>query len=542
MKRRILCFMIALVLLTAAALPAMAAEEGAVAISTPEDLRQLENKPDGSYYLTNDLDMSGVEWFPVAFQGTFNGRGHAIYNLRVNNVGVAHAQTLDGNDKAYDTVFAGLFSTLIDAKVTDLTIQGVDIQVESARHCFVGALAGYVKGSRITNVQILDARLTLTAACTPEGEEHRTSCNAGIGGIAGFGTANFKNCRAESTMIFIDQCDKSLRCEEFMGGVLACGNAGITDTAVVIHGYDECRGYAHNGGLVGMFYTYDKSEKAKSISGCSVTGRITFFEDNLDRRAYCEAFVGELLTWTDTAGNTADFVRDEIFDYSAPLRPEKCEKPEYAETTQTADCQQIGYTVHTCTVCGNSWRDSFVPVTHSPGDWVITQEATYEESGMKARICTICGQVVAEQVIAPHVAGDWTVTREPDYGVDGLEQLLCADCGQALEEHVLPALVPMSRIDLDKNELTLDYKSSSAIGFTYAPENAHMPIVYWSSSDESVVTVDTDGTVHAMGPGEAVVTCASADGFAQAECSVTVKRTIWQWIQEYVLFGWVKKH
>jgi uncharacterized protein YjdB len=252
--------------------------------------------------------------------------------------------------------------------------------------------------------------------------------------------------------------------------------------------------------------------------------------------------VGELLTWTDTAANTADFIRDEVFDYSVPLRPEKCEEPVYTETVQTADCYQIGFTEHTCTGCGNTWRDSFVPITHQPGDWVVTQDATYTESGIKAQICTVCGQVVAEQVIAPHVAGEWTVTKEPDYGVEGLEQLLCSDCGAALEERTLPALIPMSRIDLDKKELTLDYKSSGSIGCTFAPENAHMPIVYWSSSDESVATVDTDGTVHAVGPGSAVVQCVSADGFAKAQCTVTVKRTLWQWIQEYILFGWVIKH
>ena len=109
MRKRILCLFLAFMLLLPAG-TALAADEG-VAISTPEELRQLESAPEGSYYLANDLDMSGVEWFPVAFQGTLDGRGHAIYNLRVTQVGTAHASTWDGNDKEYDTVFAGLFST-----------------------------------------------------------------------------------------------------------------------------------------------------------------------------------------------------------------------------------------------------------------------------------------------------------------------------------------------------------------------------------------------------------------------------------------------
>ena len=541
MNKRILCLFLVLTLL-ASAVPALAAEEDGIAISTPEELRQLENAPQGSYYLANDLDMSAIDWFPIAFEGTLDGRGHAIYNLRVTQVGTAHADTWDGNDKDYDTVFAGLFSTLTEAKVSNLTLQGVDIEVKSTRHCFIGALAGYVKNAKISKCQILDARLTLTAACTPEGEEHRTSCNAGIGGIAGFGTASIKNCRAETTLLFLDECDKSLRCEQFMGGVISCGNAAITDTAVVIHGYDECRGYAHNGGLVGMFYSYKRKEKAKTITGCTVSGDITFFEDNTDRRAYCQAFVGELLLWTDTAGNTADFAANEVFDYTTPLRPEKCAEPQYTETVHVSDCEHGGYTEHVCSGCGYTWRDGFSGVTHAPGDWTVTKEATYTESGVKARLCTICGQVVEEAVINPHIAGDWVTAREPDYGADGLEQLICSDCGAVLEERTLPGLIPVSSIVLDTQELTIDYKSTASLSWTLAPADAYMPVVHWKSSDPRVVTVDTDGTVHAEGPGEAVIECVSADGFAKAECRVTVKRTLMQWIREYILFGWVKKH
>ena len=123
MNKRILCLFLVLTLL-ASAVPALAAEEDGIAISTPEELRQLENAPQGSYYLANDLDMSAIDWFPIAFEGTLDGRGHAIYNLRVTQVGTAHADTWDGNDKEYDTVFAGLFSTLTEAKVSNLTLQG----------------------------------------------------------------------------------------------------------------------------------------------------------------------------------------------------------------------------------------------------------------------------------------------------------------------------------------------------------------------------------------------------------------------------------
>lgn len=69
-----------------------------------------------------------------------------------------------------------------------------------------------------------------------------------------------------------------------MGGLLACGNGVLEGSSVDIDGYVSCRGYVHNGGLVGMFYQYDKQEPVGRITGCSVDGVITFYEDNPDRR------------------------------------------------------------------------------------------------------------------------------------------------------------------------------------------------------------------------------------------------------------------
>jgi len=538
--RRILTYILSLALVLFLAVPAMAAEDAA-AIAAPEELGRLAEMPTGSFYLDADLDMSGMEWVPIAFQGKLDGRGHTIYNLRVNTVGEAHADTLDGNGKVYDSVFAGLFSTLENAEIRDLTLQGVDIDVEGRQHCFAGALAGYMMDTRLAGCSVLDARVTLTAACSPEAGDPRTSCSAGVGGLVGYGRGIIANCRAETTLVFVDRCDASLRCEEFTGGILSTGNAAISGCAAVIHGFVECRGYAHNGGLVGMTYA-PNGQTPQPITGCSVTGGITFFEDNTDRRAYCQPFVGEMLPWTNVSECTQDFVRNEIFDYDAVLRPEKCAEPSYTETVQSADCTHVGFTEHVCTVCGNTWRDSFVPVTHQPGEWVVTKEATFEESGLRTLSCTLCGQRIREEVIAPHVAGEWTLVREPDYNVPGLYQQLCTDCGAVLAEETIPALVPVSSITLDHTDVTIDYKDSLTVTAVVQPGDAHDPMVLWSSSDPQVVTVDTDGTVHAVGRGVATVRCVSSDGFAQAECRVTVKLTLWQWIREYILFGWVKKH
>ena len=56
-------------------------------ISSAEELSLLRDTPDGDFVLTADIDMTGVDWQPIAFSGTLSGGGHTIYNLTVSSLG-----------------------------------------------------------------------------------------------------------------------------------------------------------------------------------------------------------------------------------------------------------------------------------------------------------------------------------------------------------------------------------------------------------------------------------------------------------------------
>ena len=81
MSKRMISFLLVLLLLSAPALPARAADS--TAIRTPDDLLAVASDPRGSYYLDGDLDMTGVEWIPLPFFGSFDGRGHKIGRAHV---------------------------------------------------------------------------------------------------------------------------------------------------------------------------------------------------------------------------------------------------------------------------------------------------------------------------------------------------------------------------------------------------------------------------------------------------------------------------
>ena len=522
------------------ALVPAAAAASPVEISSAEELSLLRETPNGEFVLTADIDMTGIDWQSAAFSGTLNGGGHTIYNITVSSLGADRAETVDGNDKRYDTALTGFFSALNGASIRDLTLRGVDISVTTPENAYAGVLAGFASPeTALENVRVYDARVSLTETCQREPEEEHDRCIAGIGGLIGFGGGTYTNCTAETTLVFSDESIDALRCEQFLGGILACGNATLTGCSAAIDGYAACRGYAHNGGLVGMFYQYDTAVPVGTVSGCTVTGKITFFENNADRRAYCEAFAGELLTWTNISDCTADFLRDELFDYAAAVKPEKCEAPSYTDTVTAPGCDSWGYTEHTCAGCGYAWRDTITPPQHTPGEWVQTKDPTEAEDGEETLYCALCGAEMDRRAVPKHVSGEWMTVTAPTYDREGLRQRFCVDCGVLLGEESIPMLVAADGITGLPDALTLHYKDTVTLEAVVTPENASDKTVRWYSSDINVASPNlSTGEVRACARGETVLTCVSGDGFVTKEIPVTVDYTVGQWLIKILLFGW----
>lgn len=84
--------------------------------------------------------------------------------------------------------------------------------------------------------------------------------------------------------------------------------------------------------------------------------------------------------------------------------------------------------------------------------------------------------------------------------------------------------VPVTDITTDKEYVNLDKGETSTITGTVVPEDATNKKVIYESSDESVVTVDENGNIVAVGKGEATITVKSEDNpFAVKEIPVTVR-------------------
>ena len=82
-----------------------------------------------------------------------------------------------------------------------------------------------------------------------------------------------------------------------------------------------------------------------------------------------------------------------------------------------------------------------------------------------------------------------------------------------------------TNITLSKTSLSLNPKGTYTLTATVTPANAENKSVVWSSSNTSVVTVDQNGVVTAVGDGTATITVKTVEGNKTATCTVNVVAT-----------------
>lgn len=86
--------------------------------------------------------------------------------------------------------------------------------------------------------------------------------------------------------------------------------------------------------------------------------------------------------------------------------------------------------------------------------------------------------------------------------------------------------VRVTGVKLDITSKSIAVGESFVLKATVSPSNATMQSVSWSSSDETVATVDADGIVTALKVGSCKITVATDDGNKTATCDVNVSTTV----------------
>ena len=173
----------------------------AIAISTAEELAAINDNLSGHYVLAADIDLEGAEWLPIgafvpsgeseeeaelpdpeyAFTGTFDGNGHTISNLVIQQP---------------EDYALGLFGCAANAKIGNFTIENA--QIEGAM--MISAGIGYANQTEVYDVTLLHG--DIKADMTEFGTEGMIS---GIGGVTGcaFGAETLEDCLARRVTIIV---------------------------------------------------------------------------------------------------------------------------------------------------------------------------------------------------------------------------------------------------------------------------------------------------------------------------------------------------
>lgn len=110
-------------------------------------------------------------------------------------------------------------------------------------------------------------------------------------------------------------------------------------------------------------------------------------------------------------------------------------------------------------------------------------------------------------------------------GVKNGETKITATCGIVKTSAKVTVTTKVEQITLNKTEGVLTVGNSVTVTATVTPDNATNATVNWTSSDEKVATVDSNGKVTAVAAGNATIKATSeSDGDVSADYALTVNK------------------
>ena len=107
-----------------------------------------------------------------------------------------------------------------------------------------------------------------------------------------------------------------------------------------------------------------------------------------------------------------------------------------------ATCETEGYTVHTCTTCGDVYTSDLVPANGHNEVIIPGIEATATSTGLtRGKKCSVCGTITVYQTTIPALGHNYTVTvTAPTCVAEGYTTYYCSDCGDYYVADKIPAL------------------------------------------------------------------------------------------------------
>lgn len=107
---------------------------------------------------------------------------------------------------------------------------------------------------------------------------------------------------------------------------------------------------------------------------------------------------------------------------------------------------------------------------------------------------------------------------------DGEYKATCVVTVKEDEPEPTPVIIEVTGVALDQTTLTLTEGESALLKASVSPDNATDKSVVWSSEIPAVATIDSNGKITAVAPGQTNIIVSAANGKFKAACSLTVNK------------------
>ena len=110
----------------------------------------------------------------------------------------------------------------------------------------------------------------------------------------------------------------------------------------------------------------------------------------------------------------------------------------YEASVVAPTCEKDGYTNHVCSVCGDSYRDNYVDAAgHQYTDTVTAPTCT--ASGYTTHTCSVCGHSYVDSIVPATGHSYDAVVTAPTCTASGYTTHTCSVCGHSYVDSVVPA-------------------------------------------------------------------------------------------------------
>ncbi len=487
--------------------------EGYTPIYDIEDLYGVRNNLSGNYILMADIDMTedtaeggdwdtnGCGWAPIgtdadnAFSGVFDGNGHSIIGMRI--------ETAYNGQKC-----VGLFGYFFGT-VKNLKLVNSKITIASANER-VGTLAGSTNNAaKITNVAVVNTTIT-NSLCNNESPM--------VGGLVG---VTFNTTIEKSWVSGIvygygsGSYYKYVYC--YTGGIVG----RICQSTVIENCYNlatvSIGGTGPTAGIAGKSNRVQLSEEYPTIKNCINIGNagyalLTTYDGGTYDKSY-KAYNNYYLNGSVRQGveSVADSEATSTGVSAAQLKSEVAlanldfENTWFIDTATGIDHPQLQ---------SNPEVDAEkITIKNMPKQQFLHHDE-FDCSGLTV-IVEYENGTTSERKIKPSAVSGY------DMSVTGTQTVTVKYLGAETTYDIVVNERPVDNIELSDSDVVMDIDTTKDLAVTFTPINASNKTVTWTSDDESVATVDENGTVTAMGRGSAIITATTYNGISKS-CYVEV--------------------